>query len=71
MKKLIVLLVTLTGGIVCAQNEENVKMFGCNYYGGNVDPKRICQFNTFMSNKQAEAAVDRIEPAAQLPRCVR
>lgn len=60
MKKLIVLLVTLTCGITWAQNDKEVKMFGCNYYGGNIDPKRICQFNTFMSNKQAEAAVDRI-----------
>ena len=40
--------------------QEESKMFGCNYFGGSFDPKRICQFNTFMSNKQAEEAVDRI-----------
>ncbi|MFN8353498.1 MAG: hypothetical protein U0Y10_03555 [Spirosomataceae bacterium] len=59
MKKLTLLL----GSVLLWLNswaQEEVKMFGCNYFGGSIDPKRICQLNAFVSNKQAEEAVDRI-----------
>jgi hypothetical protein len=50
----------LANAVVAQLKQETVVGFGCSYYGGNIDHRRICDFNGFMSNKEAENVVDRI-----------
>lgn len=52
--------VLLTNLAIAQSDNEKVMSFGCRYYGGNIDHSKICDFNGFMSNKEAESVVDRI-----------
>lgn len=60
IKKLLIAGVLCSNTLVAQQAEEKVMGFGCSYYGGSIDHRKICDFNGFMSNKEAESVVDRI-----------
>ena len=63
IKLLLLLNLLITFGIQSKAQQANDQTvsFGCRYYGGNIDTKKICQMQGYINNnKHAETVVDKI-----------